>query len=285
VEGGNLFLGQKADGIPYMMVGEESVRITARLLASQSVQPVFRQLAHYAQVLKRFFDGSLAAFQRQERLKLESLARRTIAEDFRIAPENLVVLPQPEFHIDMAIRPLHYPYVLVNDFELSRRMLDRFDRWQAGTPHKDWVDVYDLAETLERYTDDVQRRGYATTDSVVQSLRAAGFVPLRVPGILGAPVKGRKRSEVRPINYTNAIVHQRQNGDLVYITNGSAIEGLNRMFKETLMAKVPAIKRVEFITGSVKQGSTANKTFTYMEKCLRSHGGIHCMVAEQPRLA
>jgi hypothetical protein len=110
-----------------------------------------------------------------------------------------------------------------------------------------------------------------------------GLKIIPVPGII----------EQCDINFMNAIVHQRPNGGLVYITNKSndfnkygninlnnyyGVD-FNEMFQKYLMQAAPFVKRVEFIEGSVDLTSNNN----YISKCLRDEsGGVHCMVTERP---
>lgn len=280
VEGGNVFLGKRESGEPYVMLGEESVKITARLLAKQSRGTVFKFIGYYAGLAYEALNGTLQSALGRARTYWREKALETIVEDFRIRPENLVLLPQPEFHIDMAVRPLNGRYVLVNDFEESLAMLETLGRhhWEEGPIFQNpAIEMGALHDTLRRYRKEVTRQGYAGTEAVCKALKAGGFEPIRVPGILGAVVPGIRRKKSRPLNYTNAIVHQRGNGGLVYITNGSGIPELNQLFKEALMRKAPQVKRVEFVTGPINQES-----ISYIERCLRNDGGIHCMSAEHP---
>ena len=83
----------------------------------------------------------------------------------------------------------------------------------------------------------------------------------------------------------NAIIHKRNDGKLVYITNsaenlgkGRTEEQLQKMFEKDLRKKVPNIAKVDFILGKKARFFGENNIFNY----LISDGGVHCMCAEEP---
>jgi len=179
-----------------------------------------------------------------------------ISEQLNIHPKNIFIIPQPDFHIDMAIRPLNYPYVLVGDPELSLDLLKK----SSNISHKKLKKVkasidMRLAENIEN--------NYASVKTTINNLEQNGFVPIRVPGLGG-------ESE---LNYMNAIVHQDTDGKLVYITNKSSSNlELEQIFRQHLKDNVPQIKEVVFIEAD-----------DYLSQSLKvDGGGLHCLVCERP---
>jgi len=178
-----------------------------------------------------------------------------IVEDLCIKPENLYIVNQPEFHIDMAIRPLTYPYVLVGDCHLAKDFVHTDAK-------KNLLD--EINTPLLNYKN---KHKYSSADEMISQLKEHGFKPIRVPGLVGKD----------KVNFMNAIVHQNPDGSLVYITNkthfGKEI-GINfeKLFKKYLQTAVPEIKEVVFIDGKRCTHDNITKFF----------GGIHCMSSENP---
>ena len=190
-----------------------------------------------------------------------------IAKHLGIKSENVHLISQPDFHIDLGIRPLNYPYVLLGDRKLTANLiLDKYDKLGA------------ITKMLVARDKNYMPLSYASIETIAKELEQQGFIPIRVPGLLG-------KNEV---NYMNAIVHQKTNGDLIYITNDCKPHtyqqfgiDINRLFEDYLMQTVPKIKKVKFINGGPKKNS--NDYGTYMNFCLaRTDGGIHCMTNEKP---
>lgn len=188
-----------------------------------------------------------------------------IAKKIGIKLENIHLISQPDIHIDLGIRPINYPYVLLGDRGLTTKLI-------KSHTHKLDAITQMLIESSENY----HRFSYANTETIEKELIQNGFIPIRVPGLLGQ----------NKINYMNAIVHQESNGDLIYITNDCQPYGyrnidINNLFKKYLMEKVPKVKKVKFINGGL--GYDGENYRTYTSFCLaRTNGGIHCMSNERP---
>ena len=182
--------------------------------------------------------------------------KTTMAKLLHVKPKNLHVISQPDFHIDMGIRPLAYPYVLVGDSKLTTNIV-------RGKIKEEDINL--LNNARDKYSKD---NSYSSADKMTEELKVHGFKPIRVPGLAG------KESA----NFMNAIVHQNEDGSLVYITNKpsktfSKNIGIHfeDIFKEYLQKEVPEIKEVIFIEGN-----------EYIPFCLTKKGGIHCLTSENP---
>lgn len=190
---------------------------------------------------------------------LEYSSRKYVAESFGIKEENLKVISQPNFHIDMVVRPLTYPHVLVGDPDLTANLAKK----TYGEKKVEFINDF----KSNKYLDD-DRETYSKTDRTVKELEELGFKPIRVPGLIDGE---------RGVNFMNAIVHQQENGDLVYITNKTPIGEKNgvdfeELFKKDLQSKVPQIKDIIFIDAK-----------GLVQNCLTKYqGGTHCMVCEKP---
>lgn len=190
---------------------------------------------------------------------LSSAGERYTAKMLNVSTKNLHIISQPNFHIDMVVRPLTYPYVLV------------------GAPHltaghiKEPKAKQQLSLYSELYYKSDPNKDYASTAETIKELKAHGFQPICVPGLL---------AENKGLNFMNAIVHQKPDGKLIYITNktdlckklGVDFEGI---FEKDLKSKVPNVEKVIFIDGE----GLLQSNLTELE------GGIHCMTCERPDFA
>jgi len=224
IEGGNCFLGVKRSGKKFALVGED--------------------------VLDKKMIFSSVRYNRKD-----------IAFSLGVEKNNLHIIPQPNFHLDMAIRPLVYPYVLVGDPDLTLELA----RKTYASDAKKMQKIAQIEKAVVQKTDPQ----YASAKNTVSALERQGFKPIRVPGLLN--------DAFRALNFMNAIVHQLPDGRLIYITNKSSLrgaEGINfeTIFKEYLKEHVPEVKKIVFISGN---------GFT-QEKLRSQQGGIHCMSLEHP---
>lgn len=191
---------------------------------------------------------------------LEKSSVESVAENLEVKPENLYAISQPDFHIDLAIRPLAYPYILVGDFNLMNDLVRNKEQKKA----------LDKLNSKNRLKD----KYYASSDSTIEELKAFGFVPIKVPGIAGKKLK----FDGFDVNFINAIVHQNPDGSLIYITNKPNPDihkktgiDFEQIFQDYLKKKVPQIKEVHFIDGS-----------GFISDSLLYGGGIHCLSSERP---
>ena len=179
-EGGNFFIGKKDNGEKYLLIGENAL------------------IYDYLSLFNR--PGNTA-----------KLTKEKISKETGIKNSNIYWVPQAkkedalDFHIDMVIRPLKYPYVLVNDPHTVIKELKKINP-------KNEEQSRELRFLKNKQLWHLDEKELLPADRIIKSLEAQGFKPIRVPGIFWDETT----------NYTNAIVHERANGDLVYITNSSS---------------------------------------------------------------
>lgn len=182
-----------------------------------------------------------------------------IAQALEIEPTNIHMLSQPDFHIDLVIRPLNYPYVLVGDPKL---MLEEL----AKKKHLNEKQLEYIKITNKQIKKQEEKNLYATPDMICQELDSCGFEPIKVPGLI---------SDIR-VNFMNALVHQKKDGSFIYVTNASPVKkwtGLDfeGIFKNYIKSHVPSIKKIYFIDGK-----------GFIEECMvEGHGGVHCLSKER----
>jgi hypothetical protein len=252
IEWGNAYLGHKTNKEPYIIIGKDTLRINALELA-----------------------GKFSKYQK-DTTHYETLAQAQIAADLHLDPKNVIVIKQPAGHIDLAIRPLNSPVVLVNSFDMTLKQLTE-ERDQLSTTDPDRAKLDQMIEDTQAYQQASREEGnFATPEETAQELKAHGFEPVFVPGAMGTTTN---RKQGHFVNYMNALVHKRPNGQLVYMTNGSGFDRLNQIFQRALTKQAKDVASVDFIKGQID-----DKTgLSHMEKSLSDmSGGLHCMSTEHP---
>lgn len=221
-----------------------------------------------------------------------------------LGTDNLVFVPQMDYHMDLFLRPLDKGRVLLTDDRLTKKMLvDGFNKIKNAAVQLNQQNRMDELKNLEEpfvqlgiYTrgidDVINSNNFAQTDETAKVLEDAGFEVIRVPGRLyETRTSGLKNGVflIQLFNFMNANVLPNKNGDLVYITNKSDIDentfgitpeiekltgfSVQKIFTEALK---PYIKEqnIYFISGD-------NNVMS--ENLKKYQGGIHCMCAEVPK--
>lgn len=187
-----------------------------------------------------------------------------ISRFYDVKKENIHFIPQQDYHLDLSIRPIGYPYVLVNHPGRARKYQEEI----TGKP----VEKTKFDEMLmDRYKE------------TIINLKQAGFYPIPVSGVYPSG-----------INFLNAVVNLHDDGTFTYITNSSVgtdenqIEYQKRFEKELreklekLSAKMPdapKMQDIHFITGEIYDDIGWNEM---MDNLVEGAGGIHCMTLEEP---
>jgi len=199
--------------------------------------------------------------------ELEENSIEAISKLYDIKPENIFIVQQQNYHLDMFLRPIGYPYILVND---PKTVLQNLDKIQASDEEKE-----DLKNTLKLMLDISEMQGYVSAEETVKKLKEYGFIPIKIGGCYDYSV-----------NFMNAIVNKHRDNTISYITGssrcGSAFYAqFEKMFEKELRAKVPNLDKVFFISGSAVQDEYQPSNFI-MHKLKNNRGGLHCMTLEKP---
>ena len=190
-----------------------------------------------------------------------------ISEEYGIKKENIIPIPQNYYHLDMFMRPIGFPYVLVNNPALANQKLREMDWKKAPYDHIKFTKKFANFETK-------RSQNYASQKSVIEALKKSGFVPIEIAGVFGPGV-----------NFMNAIVNKHSDGTISYITNSSKckseiITNLEKEFEKELRSKVPNIDMIYFVQGDE---SYKTETLNYLTDNLEHRGGgLHCMAMEEP---
>ena len=191
-----------------------------------------------------------------------------IAKRYDVDKKDIHFIQQQDYHLDMSLRPIGYPYVLVNNPEMALK--NELKAKGIKTSSKPKVSK-----------DDIKMLAYKTS---VQQLKDAGFVPV--------PIGGVYETRLASVNFMNAIVNKHDDGTISYITNSSKcndpfVSKFQRLFEKDLRNKLneiwksdtnaPRVDKVYFVQG--ENYGTHNEV---MEQLLEGSGGVHCYVAEEP---
>jgi len=271
MQGGNFFVGKKTDGKNYLIIGMDDFYYSAiHYFLKSKIDDVTVDkvdLFGQGQDLKNDEGEIIASFSEfdDEFEKWGEIAALKFREIFDLEKGDTTLLAQGQYHNDLVVRPLNYPYVLVGDENLALENLEKLKKEFKFSP-KTVLFVNDMKRKIEK-----QKQDYISSDVICDDLEKNGFIPIRVGGSYG----------LYTINFINAIVHQ--NGDdLIYITNscigaGKDYEYLQMLFEKELKEKCPQITKVYFVKGAI----TDKKSNIILEYLKRHKGGIHCLCAEE----
>ena len=94
-----------------------------------------------------------------------------ISKKYNINTKNIHFLPQQDFHLDMYLRPISYPYILVNDPKLVEENIK--------THFKEKDEEYLSSFRHFCFT----KLSYCTSDETIEKLKSLGFVPIPIAGV------------------------------------------------------------------------------------------------------
>ena len=272
IEGGNIFIGKKDNGDNYLIIGKDTLSSSAvfQFLKEKNVQNLddkkLRKFLNCGSVFKStpiFSDVVHVSEYMRDKEYWEDFTTDIFCNEFDVKKENFHILSQPNYHLDLAIKPLEYPFVLVNDDEMMKKNLKEFE---------EKFDCSDkLLKNLKKHQKFVERN-YANSSVIKKQLEAQGFVPIMVSGAIGN----------HKVNFLNSIVNKRNDG-ISYITNSveckdKRFEFFQDKFEKDIMQKYPAIDRFYYVDGAMCEDGQ-NLAMKYLSEF---RGGIHCLCAEEP---
>lgn len=217
----------------------------------------------------------------------------TIKKDLDI--NKIYLLSQPDFHLDLGIRPLKDRVILVNDDNLmSEALLNGITKARnyLRTNHDPKIRSVQLLleDTKEVFEIGRMKNQYKNTEKIIEELKAQDFRPVRVPGCFIRPVSPGDKEQCNHYmaNFMNAVVQEKSDGSLVYITNKSLLDDITGITPE--VEKKLGFSFQKAFTDSVKDYiKKENVHFVnadgYISGCLEfAQGGIHCLCAEVPKI-
>jgi hypothetical protein len=285
IEGGNLLPGTTSDGRPYAMVGRDSVVVSAfdleakNFFSSSKVQARIQEMKARGRMsssdIERTENKLLRAEQasswnapnavnnalrgRAERFMATlELTQIRMARDVGLDPERLVVLSQPDFHIDMHIRPLRPGEVLVNH---PKACIDAIDD-ALTSPGNKWWERRELRAMRKHAVAELSEKGHVY-DEIINQIEAAGLIAIPAPGVF--------ESNSRKANFMNAVPGTTSSGESFFLTNASTLTSLERAFAR-FAEREGDVERIEFL-GASGGGMFA---LSASEESLEMAGGLDC---------
>ena len=209
---------------------------------------------------------------------------RILRELFDIKPKNMYQVGVMGEDLDEVVRPIGYPYILVNDYNKSLTLLDKM--------HEAFPKNSSLYSQMRSYIiGKLAEPSVKKADTLCEELRNFGFKPITIGGRYYAG-----------INYINAIAFKNNKGKISYISNSTRktlpeLKFLEQLFDTELKKSVPEISDTYYICGGsrtpeeILMGARTFFLFDFgldpqnvvMEILANRHGGVHCMCAEIPK--
>lgn len=203
--------------------------------------------------------GAEQAHQTRRFLAMMAISQRLMAQELKVAERDLVILAQPGFHLDMAMRPLADGRILFNDYAASAALVEQVLAEGGSLSESERQalrqSVTDLRQQSERW--------HKIHALIRQQLSDAGLIPIATPGVFSV---GK-----RLVNWMNGIMGTRQQP--FYITNAASIAPLNQAFAAWLQREVAGL--TPYFVGQA--ASNRRDDLNQAEALLRGSGGLDCI--------
>ena len=200
--------------------------------------------------------------------------------------QNVILLPQMDYHLDLFIRPLDKKRILLADDKLSVQILEE---GLSRLSHEDYT-YKAMRSFINIFKSYIQLNNRAQADEIEEILKKNGFKVIRVPARVyeTEPAVDEKASLKHICNYINANVLINKDGELVYITNKSTLDedlGLTPALSQKIgfsfeqafinsISKYVNPEHIYFVDG--------DKNFVSKFMLTGYQGGIHCVCSEVP---
>lgn len=203
--------------------------------------------------------GAEQDHQTRRFLAMMAISQRLMAQELKVAEQDLVILAQPGFHLDMAMRPLTDGRILLNDHAASAALIEQVLASNATLSDSERQELGQSVTNLRQQSE----RWHRIHALIRQQLSDAGLTPIATPGAFSV---GK-----RPVNWMNGIMGTRQQP--FYITNAASIAPLNQAFAAWLQREVAGL--TPYFVGQA--ASNNREEFNQAEALLRGSGGLDCI--------
>lgn len=205
--------------------------------------------------------------------------KKHLCELFDVKPENIYVINEFTSDLDEYVRPIRFPYILVNDYSASLKNIEKM--------RDKFIDSAETYEKLKSYITSQMKNENEnpfceSCDERCQKLKQFGFKPIKIAG-----------KYADDINFMNALAFENSNGKLLYITNSTKhstpdLEYLETLFEKDLRGHIENIADIYFVSGGKREEAQEffsrgfAKGNVIMDVLANRLGGIHCMCSEIP---
>ncbi|WP_265422720.1 hypothetical protein [Aeromonas salmonicida] len=192
-------------------------------------------------------------------LAMMAISQRLMAQELKVAERDLVILAQPGFHLDMAMRPLADGRILFNDPAASEALIQQVLTNDGSLSDSERQGLTETLTSLKQQAE----RWHKIHALIRQQLTDAGLTPIATPGAFNV--------NKRAVNWMNGIMGTAQQP--FYITNAASIAPLNQAFSAWLKREVPEL--TTYFVGQT--ASSTREGFNQAEALLRGSGGLDCI--------
>lgn len=217
----------------------------------------------------------------------------TLKKDLNVS--EICTLSQPDFHLDLAIRPLKNKVVLVADDEtMLEQMAQGINKIKLylSKNHDPQIRLiqHQMEELYQMHKACVKDFTYTPAQKIYEELQQKGFTPVKTPSRIFRPSLTSDNNDDSHflLNYMNSVVHEKPDGSLLYLTNKSMLDDIlgitpeiekkidfsfEKIFKDSVKDYIKP-EDIRFISGG-----------GFVPKCLSTGpGGVHCLTAEIPKI-
>ena len=212
---------------------------------------------------------------------------------------KVITLSQPDFHLDLSIRPLNNKRILVNDPKMLMNELNNGIKRAKGVYAKEKdPQLKTVIRKLSYLKDEIleSNQEYDTLNkykTLQQELKYNKFNVIKVPGLIIKPGNGIVAGQPLfladikyKMNFMNAIVHERADKSLVYVAGKSVLDeqlGLTPEIAEKIDFSFERIFK-KSLNGIIAEDDihfVGDKTISNILK--NNYGSVHCLFAEIPK--
>lgn len=221
--------------------------------------------------------------------------------------KRLYTVTQPDYHIDLSLRPLNNKNIIINDPKMLLNELNQAIKKANNINDKNpSPELSNVIKNLEKVLNETatafeKYNVKAQAKTLREELKANKFNVIRVPAAIMQPAKSvsgaRNPNSIESrlfdernyrLNYLNAIVHERPDKSLVYITNKSELDkkiGITPDIAELIDFSFEKMF-VKNLKGIIKPEDIhfVGEDCRFLSDLLKnSDAGIHCLISEIPR--
>jgi hypothetical protein len=131
---------------------------------------------------KKEFDTDKVKFAKKFLAKMD-IVKDYFAEDTQVPREKLIFVAQPDFHIDMHMRPVAPGKMMVNDYAENIKLIDEALK---ETPIEPWEKKQ--LESMRKHAEEMQKVMAPVIDEIVRQSEAKGLKVEREAGVLEGEV-------------------------------------------------------------------------------------------------
>lgn len=285
-EGGNMLPGTLPNGDSYAVIGRDGLLISTFKLEEdykknpksvpefdkipQKVSEMEKRGAFTKELINETItklkaSDELPKGQNPEQKAKEFLAKMEITEkeifpkDIGIDSKNIIFVAQPDFHVDMHMRPLAPGTVMINDFDENIKLLQaaKSKATKGSWEEKEINKMIDNSQKMKTVMQPVMSQ-------IEKQLASNGIKVVKAPGVM--------ESDSKKVNFMNAVPGTSTGTNKqYYMTNYTSIKPLRDAFEE-YMKKNNDIDKVYWIGNS----NGSETTLSGSETSLKSLGGMDC---------